>query len=576
MRRLLLLMVVAAFFESASVAAVLPFLELAADPEALLRRPALARIASALGVVSHRDALLVFGAGTLATLVLSNLTGACAQLWSARFAWGTYRSLGRRLLATYLDAPYVTHLERSQPDLVRGVLSESGNFVSGWIQPSLQFISRALIVVLLVATLVVVEPVAALTALLMLGGAYGGILAASRRKLDRLGRARDEANQCLHQGVTEAFAAFREVRMYETADSIHEAFDRDARAFSRAMASVHGISVLPKYFVEVLALGAVVGLAVSMAGAERASASTVAFLGLFALAGYRLVPALQTCFQSVTSMRFAKPSLERLARDLGAARTDHGMACVPAGPTRVPQHDFGLDRVTFQYPGASGPALRGVTLAVRMGATTALMGPTGSGKSTLLDLLLGLTEPSLGSLWADGRPLDTADLPAWRRNFAYISQVPVLLDTTVAANIAFGVPGEQVDLERVRDAARLACIDEFIEGELPLGYQTLVGDRGARLSGGQRQRIAIARALYTRRPIVVLDEATNALDDTTEAALIDRLRNPDLGLTLLCVTHRAGTASRFQSLLHIANGTVRSTGESTAVAPQLVERAPPD
>jgi len=197
-----------------------------------------------------------------------------------------------------------------------------------------------------------------------------------------------------------------------------------------------------------------------------------------------------------------------------------------------------------------------------MGAATTIVGPTGSGKSTLLDVLLGLMEPTSGALRADGHPIEAGELQAWRRNFAYVSQVSVLLDATVAENIAFGVPLEEIDLVRVRDAARVACIDEFIERELPLGYETPVGDRGVRLSGGQRQRVAIARALYTGRPILVLDEATNALDESTEARVLDRLCSRGHDLTLLRVTHRLGSNLQNDAVLKIGGGVVRYTGQS--------------
>jgi len=539
MRRLLLLLVFAAVCESASVAAVLPFLELAADSSALSRRPVLAAAASSLGAATHGEALFLFGMATLGLLVTGNAAAALAQVRSARLSWGTYRRLGHRLLAAYLDAPYIVHLERSPPDLVHGVMGETLIFVSGWMLPSLQLISRSLIVIFLVGTLMMVEPVAALLALVVLGGAYAAILTSARRRLDSLGQVREGANQRLHRTVTEAFAAFRDVRMHETARTVEAKFGRDARDFTRAMASVHAISVLPKYAVEVLAMGSVVGLAVGMAAADKSQASTIGFLGLFAIAGYRLVPALQTCFQCAATMRFAAPARDRLMRDLTTIRRSASEHLPANGPARIPRREFGLEHVTFRYPGAGSPVLRDVSLTVRMGATTVILGPTGSGKSTVLDLLLGLTEAGSGCLRADGVELGTAELRPWRRNFAYVSQAPVLLDASVAENIAFGVAPAQIDMPRVRAAAHAACIDEYVQMHLPKAYEAEIGDRGTRLSGGQRQRIAIARALYTRRPILVLDEATSALDESIEQELFRRLKQYDPRMTLVCVTHRS-------------------------------------
>lgn len=551
MRVLLVVMVVVALFESASVAAIVPFLEVATDPSAVGRHPVLAGLASTFGATAPQAVLAVAGGATLLVLLLGNATGALAQLLSARVAWDAYRSLGTRVLSAYLDAPYLVHLERSPPDLVRAVLGETGHYVGGWVLPSLQLVSRSLVVVLLMTTLLVVEPVAAAAALLTVGGAYGAVLVLTRRRLETLARLRDDADRRLHRNVTESFAAFREVRMHDTGPSVRAAFEQDARAFATSMASVHAISSLPKYLVEVLALGAVVGVAVALAIEQRSSSATMGFLGLFAFAGYRLVPALQACFASATSMRFAAVARERLARDLAAVTAVRPAPEPAVAPVPPPRHEFGLEDATFRYPGAPAPALDRVTVSIRVGASTAIVGPTGAGKSTLLDLLLGLTEPTHGRLVADGRALGPTDLHGWRKHFAYVSQNPVLLDATVAENIAFGVPRAEIDVDRMRSAAWAATIDEHVERHLPLGYETVIGDRGARLSGGQRQRIAIARALYARRPILVLDEGTSALDERTEVELLRRLREHSPRLTLVTVTHRHAMAMRHDAVLQL-------------------------
>lgn len=421
MRVLLVVMVVVALFESASVAAIVPFLEVATDPSAVGRHPVLAGLASTFGATAPQAVLAVAGGATLLVLLLGNATGALAQLLSARVAWDAYRSLGTRVLSAYLDAPYLVHLERSPPDLVRAVLGETGHYVGGWVLPSLQLVSRSLVVVLLMTTLLVVEPVAAAAALLTVGGAYGAVLVLTRRRLETLARLRDDADRRLHRNVTESFAAFREVRMHDTGPSVRAAFEQDARAFATSMASVHAISSLPKYLVEVLALGAVVGVAVALAIEQRSSSATMGFLGLFAFAGYRLVPALQACFASATSMRFAAVARERLARDLAAVTAVRPAPEPAVAPVPPPRHEFGLEDATFRYPGAPAPALDRVTVSIRVGASTAIVGPTGAGKSTLLDLLLGLTEPTHGRLVADGRALGPTDLHGWRKHFAYVS-----------------------------------------------------------------------------------------------------------------------------------------------------------
>lgn len=557
--RVFLLMVAAAVFESVAVASFLPFLEVAADPTAVERRAWLSALHGVLGSPAPRVFLAVLGAATLLALVGGNGLNAWSQTRVTRFAWDAYRSLSRRVLEAYLAAPYVAHLQRNPSDLVRGITGETGTFVGGWLLPGLQVASRAIVVALLMGTLLALEPVAALLALGTVGGAYAVILALARRRLDRLSQERDAASLRLHKAATEAMAAFREVRLYDTQAAVVGDFDDAAAAFARAQATAGLFATLPKYAVEVLALGAVVGLAVLLSGGAGGATSVMAFLGLFAMAGYRLVPALQICFASRTSMRVAAAARERLARDLGAAPVAAdarpGESQASAAERPPPRRDFGLEQVTFRYPGTSAPVLEHVTVTIPVGQSTRITGRTGSGKSTLLDLLLGLIEPESGRLLSDGSPVPPAGRAAWRRHFAYVSQAPVLIDATVAENIAFGVPRDRIDRDRVRDAARTACLDDFIEGELPEGYDTVIGDRGCRWSGGQRQRLAIARALYTKRPILVLDEATNALDVEMERRVFSALSRETPALTIVWVTHRPdadGLRAREEGCLRVS------------------------
>ena len=178
----------------------------------------------------------------------------------------------------------------------------------------------------------------------------------------------------------------------------------------------------------------------------------------------------------------------------------------------------------FRYDGAPEPAIRGLDLVITANTSIGLVGPTGCGKTTLVDMILGLLRPDTGEMLADGVPITAGNLAAWQRNLGYVPQQIYISDDTVARNIAFGVPDAEIDMEAVRHAARIARLDEFVENDLPQGYQTSIGERGVRLSGGQRQRIGIARALYRDPAILVMDEATSALDGITEESVMDAVR----------------------------------------------------
>jgi ATP-binding cassette subfamily B protein len=228
-----------------------------------------------------------------------------------------------------------------------------------------------------------------------------------------------------------------------------------------------------------------------------------------------------------------------------------------------------FESVCFRY-GSDGPwVLDGLSLAIPKGARIGFVGTTGSGKSTTLDLLMGLLEPASGQILVDGAPVNGERRRAWQRTIAHVPQSIYLADTTVAENIAFGVPREAIDPERVRQAARQAQIAEFIESR-PDGYQAFVGERGIRLSGGQRQRIGIARALYKQATVLVFDEATSALDNATEQAVMDAIENLDRELTILIIAHRLSTVQRCDTIIELEHGRVVAQGSYE----QLLERSP--
>ena len=276
----------------------------------------------------------------------------------------------------------------------------------------------------------------------------------------------------------------------------------------------------------------------------------------------RLIPALKDLFDGLEAIRYNMVALEPLWRDYS----------LPAGPAQGPdagvlglRESVRLEGVAFTYPGGRQAALAGIDLEIAAGRSHCFVGTTGAGKSTTLDILLGLLQPSAGRMLVDGRPLDDAELRAWQRGIGYCPQAVLLLDDTVASNIAFGIDPDRIEPARLERAARIAGIHDFIAGDLPEGYQTLVGERGASLSGGQRQRIGIARALYRDAPVLVLDEATNELDPVTEARILQNLRELG-GRTLIFVSHRASVASFCDTVAVFEDGRVIAQADYRSLA----------
>ena len=306
-------------------------------------------------------------------------------------------------------------------------------------------------------------------------------------------------------------------------------------------------------------------LAMVIAGRSGGITAALPFLGALALGALRLLPLMGQLYGAWASLSVAGPILTDVATVLRLPLADDR-----AVPARLALHrSIEFRAVSFHYPGRAHRAVEKIELAIPRGARVAITGRTGSGKSTLADLLMGLIEPSEGSISVDGVPLTPDRLPGWRRSVAHVPQEIFLADDSIAANIALSFHGAAADQDRVHAAARQAQLHDFIES-LPDSYDTRVGERGVRLSGGQRQRLALARALYKQAPVVVLDEPTSSLDETTERAIVDALDDlQSCGTTIVIVAHRPETMARCDPIHVLEEGRLVRSGSHSELFGQL-------
>jgi len=282
-----------------------------------------------------------------------------------------------------------------------------------------------------------------------------------------------------------------------------------------------------------------------------------------AFAGYRLLPALQLLYiqlVTVAANQYTLKQLEEEMLNIEEETVPTKPAMTPSVPALSFQGELRLENIAFQYPAANTPVLDGFSLTIAKNESVGIAGPSGSGKSTLVDLILGLHIPQSGQICVDSEPLTGKNMAAWRQMIGYVPQDIYLLDETIAANIAFGV--DQADPAALREAALGAQILDFIENELPQGFQTTVGERGVRLSGGQRQRIGLARALYHRPQVLILDEATSALDHQTELAVMETIHRLQGTLTIITIAHRLSTLERCDRIIRMESGGIVAKTES--------------
>ncbi len=559
------LVLLVALVEAGGVASIMPFIAVLSRPEVVETNATLAAVYRMFGFSSRENFLLAMGVAVFLVFVLSlvmKVLGAWAQ---ARFSQNRNHSWGCRLMGGYLGQPYEWFLNQHSAELSASVLTEVNQVVNNALLPAMQAISGALITICLFALLVAVEPTLAIGAAVILGGMYGIVELASRAKLSRIGIARREAARARFKVLQEALGGVKDVKVGGLERQFVSRFSVPSQTFAETQISAALISQLPSFAMQGILFGALLLAILYLLATRGDFQSVLPVISVFALAGYRLMPAIQSVFQSIAKIRFMEAAVDSLAEDLGfvqKAGPKEEARDAASGPAPRLALDTALElrHVTYTYPDASEPALRGLGLEIPARTTHGLVGSTGSGKTTIIDVLLGLLEPDSGALVVDGVEVSRDRMPRWQRTVGYVPQQIFLADDTIAGNIAFGVPARLIDHEAVERAAKVANLHDFIRKDLTDGYETFVGERGVRLSGGQRQRIGIARALYRDPQLLILDEATSALDNVTERAVMDAVHNLGGEKTLVLVAHRLSTVRECDCIHLIEGGRVVASG----------------
>ena len=557
------LMLLSAIFEMAGIASIMPFMSMVADPEIVTHNHCLSLVFHRFGFVSPRSFMIFLGCTVLGVLFLSNLVAALT-VWSIlRFSFTAGRDLAQKMFAVYLNHPYVFFLNRNSSELVQNTLFEMGRTVNNVLIPLLTILARSTIAFSILILLFSVKPTLALVSGTILGGAYGLVYLGVRKTLARSGQDISLANARRTQIAYETFGGIKDIKILGREKNFFDLFRKPVERYALLQSHTQMISLLPRYALETMAFGGIIGIVLYLLSTGQNLSATLPLISLYALAGYRLMPALQQIFANWSIVRFNISAVDRIARDidtLPGASKNQPTVPPPSGRKLPLTRSIELDHVTFHYPGREEPVLDQVSLVIPANTSIGLVGSTGSGKTTTLDILLGLLEPTGGYLRVDGQLIDRKNVRQWQAAIGYVPQQIMLLDDTVLKNIAFGIPDGEIDQEKVVEAAKLAHLHDFVTSDLPQGYDTPIGERGVRLSGGQRQRIGIARALYHEPSVLVLDEATSALDNITENVIMEALNTLSRNKTVIMVAHRLTTVRECDTIVVLDRGRVADSG----------------
>ena len=558
---LLMIMVLGmAFLDMLGVASILPFTTVMSNPDLIESNIFLNKAfktAETFGVETKQDFIFILGILVFIMLIVSLVFKAITLYIQTLFVLMRTHSIARRLVEGYLNQPYSWFLNRNSSELGKNILSEVSTVTGSGMNTLIELIKQYLVTFAILGLLIIYNPKLTLIAIFTLGGVYGLIYFFTRVILKSLGKEHFDANEARFKSLSEAFGSAKEIKMGGLEKTFVERFSIPSLVIARNLSLKEFISFMPRFLLEALVFGGMILVILYLMVKSGSFVSSVPTIALYAFAGYRLMPALQKIYSSTTTLRFVGPAVDNMYEDFKKLK-----------PSDLNQEknilkftkNITLKNIHYNYPNSSRKVLKNINLIIPVNSTVGIIGPTGCGKTTAVDVILGLLEAQEGTLEVDNQIIDKKNIRSWQRSIGYVPQHIYLADDTIAANIAFGAETENIQQINVERASKIACVHDFVTNELPLKYQTSVGERGVRLSGGQRQRIGIARALYHNPKILILDEATSALDIDTEKAVIDAINKINKEITIILITHRLNTLKNCDIIFKLDKGEIVDKG----------------
>tara|TARA_B100001750_G_C15492552_1_gene592155 strand:+ start:418 stop:2100 length:1683 start_codon:yes stop_codon:yes gene_type:complete len=513
------------------IASVLPFIGLITDPHYFDNNTYFLYFKDFFDY-NLTDTVYVVGVFIIVMFILSNASNAYVLWKTLKFSADQSHKISCRVMKKYLEQPYKYFVDSDFSVIKKNILSEASLFSDGFLLPVLQIISKTFILIALSILLIFVNHQVFFYSLIFLLIVYYLIFKVIRNTLTRYGEERTINNDIRFKNVGDLLQSIKDVKYYSAEDYYLNNFSTAQKNFSMLTAKRTLFSTLPRYLIEAFAFGGILSMMLYISTFSNGFSQYLPTLSLFLLAAYRILPLLQLIFSSITSIKFFYPAIKQVKEILALPSI-----LIPDTSSKVKfNHSIKFKNIDFDYSNGT-KILDNLSIAINKNQLTGIIGSTGVGKTTLIDLLLGFYQPRKGTIEIDGESINLQNIRLLRNIAGYVPQNIAFLDRSIAENIAFGKNTDVIDYERINEVIKCVELKEFVES-LEEGYSTTIGDHGVKLSGGQCQRIGIARALYTNPSILILDEATNALDSITEQKIFKSIKKYNPDITMILITHR--------------------------------------
>lgn len=558
---LFFMMMVASFLEVLGIGMIPAFVVLIAEPDRVLSMPYIGEFLANMNITTSQS-LAVFGAVTLIIVyVFKNIYLFFYKYVKIKFVSNKRVYLQNRVFKAYMAAPYTFFINQNSAELLRNVNSEVGKIIKGTIMPILEISLNIFMFLLITVSLLVLEPLITLITIVMMGVCGYFFLRITRKKTRESGRISKIASGDMNRVILQGIGGFKDARVLNRENLFLKRYNKFAKKYVDASIYQNVVKQLPKPIIETLLVTGILTVTLIMVFEGRSFEQIIPVLTLFGVAAVKLMPVFNSVIGQISTIRYSAYSVYAIYDDLDLLENkykDFRDKILKDSEKLELQNEIKLNSISFQYPNSEEYAVKNIDITIPKGKAVAFVGTSGAGKTTLVDVILGLLTPKEGIITVDGVDIQE-NIRGWMKNIGYIQQSNYLMDDRIFRNIAFGVPDDEVDDEKLKKAIEAAQLEELIS-RLPNGLRTKSGERGQRLSGGQKQRIGIARALYNNPQVLIMDEATSALDNITEKYVIEAIERLRGDRTIIMIAHRLTTVQNCDIIYLMEEGEVIDSG----------------